>query len=315
MAQGTAQAPIIFTSYADDSAGGDTNNDGAATGPGPQQWNGLVFRPSASGNLLDRVLVRYAGRDVVNTNNDYYGIWIQTSGLTLQNSVVSDSWIGVHIESASPSLANNTIERNSSVGIWVRGVSPNTPITPSLSNNIVRENGNGVILSYASPLMTSNAFQNNTGYAISVGTASAPTMTGNTFAGNGTNGVSWASTLEANTTWAASAGPYVLNGQIPVQPGVTLTIEPGTVVKGLNSTSLLEVSGTLVAQGTAQAPIIFTSYADDSAGGDTNNDGAATGPGPQQIGERAGVQAERQRKSAGPGTGAVRGKGRCKHQQ
>ena len=69
-------------------------------------------------------------------------------------------------------------------------------------------------------------------------------------------------TLTADKTW-------VLSGRISVESGATLTIEPGTVIKGqagtdVNATSLLIARGaTLIADGRADAPIIFTSIADE----------------------------------------------------
>jgi RHS repeat-associated protein len=89
-------------------------------------------------------------------------------------------------------------------------------------------------------------------------------------------------TLSSNTTWTLAGSPYILDGNVTVAAGVTLTIDPGVVVK-LNGTSRqLRVSGTLKALGSASAPITFTSYQDDTAGGDSNGDGAATSGAPGQ---------------------------------
>lgn len=74
--------------------------------------------------------------------------------------------------------------------------------------------------------------------------------------------------ISTNTTWE-TGNIYVLGGRITVLPGVTLTIQPGVIVKGeagtgANATALLVArGGTLLAQGTASQPIIFTSIADE----------------------------------------------------
>ncbi|MBK8096558.1 MAG: hypothetical protein IPK26_05590 [Planctomycetes bacterium] len=64
---------------------------------------------------------------------------------------------------------------------------------------------------------------------------------------------------------------------ITVPGGQTLTIQPGAIVK---VGGCWGVSGRVLAPGTANAPIIVTSIHDDSAGGDTNQNGAATVPSP-----------------------------------
>ncbi len=71
-----------------------------------------------------------------------------------------------------------------------------------------------------------------------------------------------ASDITANRTFHADS-IYSLVGRIGVQPGVTLTIQPGTLVVGTATTSFLviERNGNIDAQGTRQAPIIFTSGA------------------------------------------------------
>lgn len=74
--------------------------------------------------------------------------------------------------------------------------------------------------------------------------------------------------ITTNTTWE-TGNVYILAGRIAVVNGVTLTIEPGVIVKGQagtaeNATALIIArGGMLMAQGTASQPIIFTSVADE----------------------------------------------------
>lgn len=79
--------------------------------------------------------------------------------------------------------------------------------------------------------------------------------------------VSVSENVSSDVTWTAD-NVYILEGRIAVLDGATLTIEAGTVVKGnagsgSNACALLIArGGKLMANGTAQAPIIFTSIAD-----------------------------------------------------
>lgn len=82
--------------------------------------------------------------------------------------------------------------------------------------------------------------------------------------------------ITSNTVWTKAAGPYVASSTI-VNPGVTLTIEPGTIVKFASTFATLRVYGTLTAIGNPNDRIVFTSLADDSVGGDTGGNGASTG--------------------------------------
>ncbi len=57
-------------------------------------------------------------------------------------------------------------------------------------------------------------------------------------------------------------GTYVLKGWVYVEDGATLTIEPGTVIKGDKDTKsaiIVQRGGKINAQGTASSPIVFTS--------------------------------------------------------
>lgn len=76
------------------------------------------------------------------------------------------------------------------------------------------------------------------------------------------------SNITANTTWT-TGNTYILGTRVAVVSGVTLTIQPGVVVKGqagtgANATVLLVArGGKLMAEGTAASPIIFTCVADE----------------------------------------------------
>lgn len=79
--------------------------------------------------------------------------------------------------------------------------------------------------------------------------------------------------LEQNETWS---GEIFIPGLVEVPQGVTLTIEPGTVIKfrhsrdykDFRSGALLVNGGTLRAIGTPEEPIWFTSDADEPINGD-----------------------------------------------
>jgi hypothetical protein len=90
-------------------------------------------------------------------------------------------------------------------------------------------------------------------------------------------------TIDSNTTWSLAGSPYVLTCSVTVASGATLTIAPGVVVKGQTGSQLV-VEGTLVADGAVGASIVFTSYPDDTVGGDTNGDGPSTGSPGQWVG-------------------------------
>ena len=86
------------------------------------------------------------------------------------------------------------------------------------------------------------------------------------------------SPISSNTTWSSAGGVYVINSGFSIASGTTLTIEPGTIIKskitGMLGSGIL---GNLIARGTSELPIYFTSWSDDGVGGDTNGNGSSVG--------------------------------------
>ncbi|MEM6362266.1 MAG: hypothetical protein AAGA64_15700 [Bacteroidota bacterium] len=85
-----------------------------------------------------------------------------------------------------------------------------------------------------------------------------------------------ATNITENTTWAAG-NIYILTSRIVVEPGATLTIGEGSIIKGefgdgANATALIVARGAQIdAQGTAAAPIIFTSVVDEIEPGEIDS--------------------------------------------
>jgi hypothetical protein len=80
--------------------------------------------------------------------------------------------------------------------------------------------------------------------------------------------------INANETWTADK-IYILSGKVVINENVTLTIEPGTIIKGaegqgsLASALIVDQGGKLIAEGTSSKPIIFTSVLDNIQVGQT----------------------------------------------
>src|SRR5690242_7732455 len=65
--------------------------------------------------------------------------------------------------------------------------------------------------------------------------------------------------IYSDTTWTLANGPYIVVSNVVVFPGVTLTIEPGVIVRFNDSLSLEIRQATLIAMGTSADSITFTS--------------------------------------------------------
>lgn len=244
-AVGTNSQKIVFTFWADDTIGGDTNNDGAATTPNPNDtvlvWGRIRFGDSSDDtSVIDNAIVRYAGN-------------INCCEISLA---------AIEIVDASPTIRNSQISQNRRYGISTETTVATIPAAPAINNNTI---------------------STNLSYAISSDIYSHAQLTGNTLINNFGNGMEIrGGTLQVNQEWDQPSIVYIITGDVTIAPATQLSIDPGVIIKMQDDRSLL-VDGKLTAIGTEAQRIFFTFWADDTVGGDTNNNGAATAPNPNNT--------------------------------
>lgn len=88
-------------------------------------------------------------------------------------------------------------------------------------------------------------------------------------------------TLSGTITSSQTLSPsyvYIVEGNVDVPNGVTLTIPAGTIIKINYGNITVKQGGSVRTTGTAASPVHFTSIKDDTVGGDTNGDGTSSSP-------------------------------------
>lgn len=82
--------------------------------------------------------------------------------------------------------------------------------------------------------------------------------------------------IDVDTTWSLASSPYIVEKTIAILDNATLTIEPGVAVKfrpkNINQSSSIYVFGKILAEGTIEAPIYFTSLYDDVIAPETDDE-------------------------------------------
>jgi parallel beta-helix repeat protein len=175
-AVGTETEKVVFTSYRDDSYGGDTNGDGFSEGQ-PGDWRRIYYSDSVIDFLtrLEHVVVRYGGSG--NEGN----IYMYRSDVSIVSSEISDgSSFGIYTYEASPLIEGNVVRDNVSYGIY--HYNTGSPVDRS---NTITGNNHGIYVRSSTPLIEGNEITGNSGWGIYYYNAvNAPVLTGNTITGN-----------------------------------------------------------------------------------------------------------------------------------
>jgi hypothetical protein len=236
-AEGTAEAPVIFT-----------------RGEVPGSWQNIKFEPGSGASILDHVEVRYGG-----SVNGTGGIEINGSSPTISHSVVSkNKTYGIRVSAGgAPDIAYNEITSNNSIGIVYETASTGEV---NIHDNVVKSNlGAGISVGASGTnfgrSLGHNTVLSNGGNGISYGGSDIPPdISTNTLSENKYNQTVVQGTISQSATWTDPGYGFSMEAEITVASGATWTIKPGVYVEARRIT----VKGTLKAEGTAEAPVIFT---------------------------------------------------------
>ena len=269
---GSAGAPVVLTSLRDDSVGGDTNGDGAASVPAPGDWGWVLFHAGSHGTL------QYA--DIAYGGVGYHGYtnWAMVkvygpADVEVDRTTLRQSWTdGLYAENASVRVTRSRITSHGNrsgvtYGLNFNGLDPNLPL--EITDNV-----------FETTWPRESAAQIKFGHH-----PTQISLLRNQASGSGWNGLVLDGRVERDLLLDAQAGlPLIVAASISVAPDATLAVSPGAVIKLTGCGPKIVVEGALVAPGEDDAPIVLTSVRDDGVGGDTNGDGAASLPAPADWG-------------------------------
>ncbi len=122
IAKGTRNTPIIFT------RNGDIGH-----------WGIILFHSASVNSVLENCEIKYAGSvvNVVNMTSLYGAVsFYESYGLINNCKLVNNTATAISVIKSAPKISNNTIIKNSNVGIYCYNIS-----NPKITNNTIADNG------------------------------------------------------------------------------------------------------------------------------------------------------------------------------
>lgn len=267
---GTAEEPITVTSVNDDSVGGDVYSDGQGKTPQAGDWGQIEFQTQAMPSTLTYTNLYYGGGKV-DSNSGFGIIKFGAAG-----------GVGSNIK-----LYNCNIAHSQTTGLWFQASSPSL-YNCSVSDCKNEEFGAAVwLMSRSRPLLWGckltdckwAIYTDGDSYAMGKEMIVEKNQFNCIYYGERYESL----LLDGEVVWDSELVHYIPK-TIGIQPTGVLRLMPGVILK---YSGIIRVDGRLVAIGTKEKPIYFTSIKDDTVGGDTNGDGTMGDPKP---GDNQGIQ-------------------------
>ncbi|MCW3126451.1 MAG: hypothetical protein JWO03_2109 [Bacteroidetes bacterium] len=254
ISNGSQDKPVIFTSDKDDAHGGDANGDGTNSTASAGDWSYISI--DGSGSVFNYTQFLYNG-----SGNDAALFEITANG------IVFDHCTFAHCKGDASVSGRGVLS-------YSNGVS-DVPVTNCTFYDNIKP---WSILDAVTLVDSSNVFHNPAN-------PSQKNVYNGIFVGAGCCGIN------VTTTWLENEVPFVYYAFYHTQPldaahnnaPTTLNIGPGVIFKFASSGTDFGPGITIRSDnsqiaGKDLAGVFFTSYKDDTHGGDTNGDGTATSP-------------------------------------
>ncbi len=183
--------------------------------------------------------------------NSQYGIEIVSGSPVFTGSILTNNTNGALITTGSAQFNTCTIDNSSNYGVWINGAA-----TPTLSNNQITNNGQiGIFIDERTvPILTNNTITGTKQVVVPTDQVDKITWTGN---GITTLNLAQGYNVTVNTTLANEVWDYIVDLDVIVDAGITLTIDPGVTLGFPSVSNDLIVNGTLSAVGNAVDSIFF----------------------------------------------------------